>query len=57
MKTPNDILIEDLEKILEEVKNKEFTDFENEKYDMPKVELVKQLQEIIEKVKNGTYDN
>ena len=36
---------------------KEFTDFENDKYDSPKVELILKLQNIINNTKDGKYDN
>jgi len=49
-------LINDLGELYFEAKNKEFSDFDGEKYDAPKMELVRQLTVIIDKTKNGQYD-
>jgi hypothetical protein len=54
---PHELLVSDIEKLLDEAKNKEFHDFENEKYAFPKKELVEKLEILIENVKEGKYDN
>lgn len=54
---PHELLVDDIEKLLDEAKKKEFHDFENDKYAFPKKELVEKLGIIIENVKKGKYDN
>lgn len=56
-KTSHDNLVNDLRSILHEAEQKQFHDFENDKYPMPKMSLVMKLQEIIDKAKNGEYDD
>lgn len=50
-------LVKDLEKIMEEAKDKQFHDFENDRYAFPKKVLVEKLQDMIINVKAGKYDN
>jgi len=54
---PNFLLIQDIKDLLLGAEDKEFTDFENDKYDSPKVELILKLQNIINNTKDGKYDN
>ncbi len=48
-------LIDDLKEVLAEAEAGEFGDFTNEKYDFPKLQLVKKLEKLIENVKEGKY--
>lgn len=50
-------LVNDIEHLLIEVKNKEFHDFENDKHALPKMVLVSELEKLIARAKNGWYDN
>lgn len=50
-------LIEDLRQLLAEAEAKEFHDFENTKYPMPKRKLMECLQVIMDNVVQGAYDN
>ena len=50
------VLIEDLEKILQNAKEFEYHDFKNRKYDAPKITLVMHLNDIATNTMNGKYD-
>jgi hypothetical protein len=50
------LLIEDLEKLLDEAKDGEFGDFTNSKYATPKVVLVEKLEQLRLNVIDGKYD-
>jgi hypothetical protein len=54
---PHELLVAHLEDICRLAKEKEFHDFENNKFPMPKMELVMQLENIIRNTKAGLYDN
>ncbi len=54
---PHQLLVAHIKAILQDAENKEFHDFENQKYATPKVELFTQLENIIKNVKSGAYDN
>lgn len=50
-------LVEDFGKLFIEINDKQFHDYVNTKYAMPKVELVNKLNDLATKVKEGYYDN
>jgi len=57
MKTAQEILIKDLKGLLSEAEAGEFGDFTNNKYDAPKLALIKKGQDLIDNVKAGRYDD
>lgn len=54
---PHELLVSDIESLLDEVKNKEFHDFEHGRYSLPKVALMDKLMMLVDNVKDGKYDN
>jgi len=52
----DNLLVEDLEKLLAEAKAGEFGDFTNEKYPAPKMALAEQLLQLRQNVIDGRYD-
>lgn len=50
------ILKQDLEELLEEVKNGEFGDLSNDKYSAPKTELIEKFRQLSKNVIEGKYD-
>lgn len=57
METGQEKLVKDLKGLLKEAKEGQFTDFQNTKYDFPKLTLTEKLSEIIENCKRGKYDD